>query len=75
MKFGKQPIDFREHDKGPELLFEVAIRLHREGCQFYLSVLGEQFTDHLGNHKHTNKSSYTFHSNNSTMFINGIKWN
>lgn len=36
-----------EHDKGPELFFEVVIRLHREGCQFYLSVLGEQFTDYL----------------------------
>lgn len=36
-----------EHDKGPELFFEVVIRLHREGCQFYVSVLGEQFTDHL----------------------------
>lgn len=36
-----------EHDKGPELFFEVVIRLHREGCQFYLSVLGEQFTEHL----------------------------
>lgn len=47
-KCGKQPIDFREHDKGPELFFEVVIHLHREGCQFYLSVLGEQFTDYLG---------------------------
>lgn len=74
-KCGKQPIDFREHDKGPELFFEVVIRLHREGCQFYLSVLGEQFTDYLGNSQTHKQSSYPFHSNNGTMFIDGVRWN
>lgn len=74
MKCGKQAIDFREHDKGPELFFEVVISLHREGCQFYVSVLGEQFTDHLGKSQtHKQIQCYPFHSNNGTIFIDGIK--
>ncbi|XP_062568924.1 glycosyltransferase-like domain-containing protein 1 [Saccostrea cucullata] len=36
-----------EHDKGPESFFSTVIRLHKEGCRFKLSVLGEQFTDNL----------------------------
>ncbi|XP_055995849.1 glycosyltransferase-like domain-containing protein 1 isoform X2 [Ostrea edulis] len=36
-----------EHDKGPELFFDTIKSLHKEGCQFKLSVLGEQFTDNL----------------------------
>ncbi|XP_061181500.1 glycosyltransferase-like domain-containing protein 1 [Saccostrea echinata] len=37
-----------EHDKGPESFFNTVINLHKEGCRFKLSVLGEQFTDNLG---------------------------
>ena len=34
-----------EHDKNPELFFEAIYRLQDEGCDFSLSVIGEQFHD------------------------------
>ncbi|XP_052768800.1 glycosyltransferase-like domain-containing protein 1 isoform X2 [Mya arenaria] len=34
-----------EHDKNPEAFFRVMYQLRDAGCQFRLSVLGEQYTD------------------------------
>ena len=34
-----------EHDKNPNDFFECLFKLHLDGCNFRLSVLGESFTD------------------------------
>jgi len=39
---------FREHDKNPESFFKVLIQLHETGCDFRLSVLGENYKDNPG---------------------------
>ena len=38
----------REHDKDPETFFTAVQSLKRDGLQFTLSVLGEQYSDNPG---------------------------
>jgi hypothetical protein len=34
-----------EHDKDPQLFFEIILKLKTDGVKFHLSVLGEQFSE------------------------------
>ena len=65
----------REHDKNPEIFFSILIRLHDEGEQFLVSVLGENFADNPGTKSACSVCSNVYHVfSHSNVVISSPKW-
>ncbi len=44
-----------EHDKNPEVFFEILFQMSQKGCKFNLAVLGEEFKEELPHFKNARK--------------------